>query len=144
MPGPPVQPGTPGPPPGQPGRPSYDTSCPTCGRQMVPVVHSPESAPWACHHCHYSFWVTELTATARAAWIPGYQAWRPEVRYTMEGHIMGEQVAAFGRGHSGLPEHVPLLPTAALVQMHRITRPEATEFRAMLAAAIEARGDADG
>jgi hypothetical protein len=118
----------------------YLTSCPNCGQQLQPVALGPDSAPWACHTCRLSFWVAELSTAARAAWWPSVQSHDPAVRQATIGPALAAEIsAAYARGTSALPEHLPVLPAATLATLAKIVGPGSV-FGAQVAAAAKVKG----
>jgi hypothetical protein len=49
---------------------SYIPTCLYCGGALAPTAQGPDSPPFHCSPCFWSWWAAQLTAAARASFRP--------------------------------------------------------------------------
>lgn len=98
--------------------PAYRVTCPYCNGVLYPAAFTPESAPWFCSICHYSWWAAELTEDARKQFRPALCDFGvgPKLLELQE-KVLAEREEARARGTSVRHDQVQLMPLYILKQL---------------------------
>ena len=118
---------------------AYLRSCPADGNPLVPNIDRPEIPPWRCDECHHSYWVAELTQSARDAYR------RPQRDYghlgskthkAVRAAVLAELEQACRRGVSLRREQIGLLRPRTIESLlkrgHRLDPEFEAQMRAQL------------
>ena len=109
---------------------AYHRTCPICGRGLAPNMDGPWTPPWRCDECHVSWWVAELSVSARLAFRKAQHDWgfpgQPG-HESVNDQRDSEMQDANHRGVSLRREQLGLIPAsvhAALLKRHPKIHPE--------------------
>lgn len=101
---------------------AYHRHCPICGAALVPNATNPYTAPWRCDVCLISWWVSELTQEARAAFRVRQEDWgtlNSASHKAVRAAVHEELARALIRGTSVRQDQLGLIPPATLTAILR-------------------------
>lgn len=99
-------------------QPTYRVTCPLDKLTLLPVVLRPDSAPWYCVGCRYSYWAAELSEAARKQYRPAVRDFGyGEPLEQLQRDVEAEIAEAVIRGTSCREDQIELLPLVGLQRL---------------------------
>lgn len=106
---------------------AYHRSCPFCGGNVDANCAAPDTPPWRCAACLWSFWVAQMTPEARCSVRPSRLDWgegHHEATKKIHADVEAERLAAHVRGVSVRREQLGLVnkdDLALLLKRHHLS-----------------------